>query len=436
MKILSPLLTEFDPAISSEGSVDPLGLYNIADSLAVMLVPGVRERQRHPRYLTAMAVSASVCSEFDEERLASDGVSEPWQVFEWYMVEGLVRTCRNDELGGLPGIDKAATAISDGVSLSAKRYLKTPKVFGFHGVYRLLANTLGILDTQGLGETGCLLLNAWMDEQGLRGFHGGSGSFGSKRKKELVSAVRDGLEKGATARSGSWNGWRFFKDHLLPSVTPPQEASVIKQALLGADSEHRRQVLEFLVSAEGQKVWTETGSERAFHEALTTRASSRLKELLGAILIYERFARLMQEAFNDCLALMTGKRGKVSPKELASSPFVERASKEVPSIYEEASRRLEPPGISSRFEESFSEFALKMSSVDWVRALLNHHVEIQKQKPPGGKAPWFEKFDDGAVIVRAGYRRDEGGRDDDDYVHFYRTRSLWTFANDLRMLSR
>jgi hypothetical protein len=49
-----------------------------------------RERQVHPRYLTAIAVSEAACSDFGEDEIAGDGVSEPWNVFEWYMAEGLV----------------------------------------------------------------------------------------------------------------------------------------------------------------------------------------------------------------------------------------------------------------------------------------------------------------------------------------------------------
>src|SRR5262249_39141819 len=135
--MFTPLLSEADPRVSAEGSIDPLGTYAIADAAAVRLIPGVRERQQHPRFLTCVAVSLSLCSEFSEEDIAADGISEPWQVFEWYFVEGIVRTTKERaRLRGLPGQDKAAAAINDGVSLSAKRYLKTPTVFGFHGIYR------------------------------------------------------------------------------------------------------------------------------------------------------------------------------------------------------------------------------------------------------------------------------------------------------------
>lgn len=169
---LAPLLTEKYPVESGEGGIDPLGTEPLADALAVRLAPGVRERQRHARFLTAMAVSLEVCRDFDEETLAADAVSEPWTVFEWYLVEGLVRATESGQRVGLPGSQKAARAIDDRVPLSAKRYLKAPAIFGFQGVYRLLARTLGIQEGERLGEIGFELLNIWAKEQGLEGFFG------------------------------------------------------------------------------------------------------------------------------------------------------------------------------------------------------------------------------------------------------------------------
>ena len=55
-----PFLTTYDPPGSSEGTLDPLGLYQIADQLGVMLVPAVRERMQRIRFLTAMAVGSIV----------------------------------------------------------------------------------------------------------------------------------------------------------------------------------------------------------------------------------------------------------------------------------------------------------------------------------------------------------------------------------------
>lgn len=75
--MLMPMLSEADPRVSAEGSIDPLGAYAIADALAVRMIPGVRERQQHARFLTSIAVSLSLCSEFDEELVAADDISEP-----------------------------------------------------------------------------------------------------------------------------------------------------------------------------------------------------------------------------------------------------------------------------------------------------------------------------------------------------------------------
>lgn len=142
-----PLLTSSDPGYSREGGLDPLGLYAVADSLAIRLVPGVRERMRDPRYLTAIAVGHVVCDGFEPDALAADGKSEPWQVYEWYVVEGLVRYHKDHEaVRGLPGVAKARDALAKGVSLSFSTYLKTAYVFGFHGIYRGLGQSLKLFD--------------------------------------------------------------------------------------------------------------------------------------------------------------------------------------------------------------------------------------------------------------------------------------------------
>ena len=171
---LTPLLTEKDEGESSEGSLDPLGTEPLADKLANQLAPGVRERQQHPRFLTATAVSLSLCADLGEDAVGRDGVTEPWLVFEWYVVQGLVmmeKTAKID-LRGVPGTRKAREALDAGVPLSPKRYIKAPATFGFHGVYRGLAETLDIERDGQLGEQGDALLRLWSKAQGLAGFVG------------------------------------------------------------------------------------------------------------------------------------------------------------------------------------------------------------------------------------------------------------------------
>jgi hypothetical protein len=433
--MLAPLLSEKDDAESAEGGIDPLGLYTIADALGVRLVPGVRERQSHPRFLTCMAVSLTVCSHFEEETIAKDGVSEPWLVFEWYLVEGLVRTSESAETVGVPGSLKARKAIEDRVPLSAKRYLKTPSVFGFHGIYRLLTRTLGVESSGRLGETGFELLSIWAKEQGLEGFVGTVQGPGQAMKRQLVDAVADGLENAATTRSGSWAGWSFFREHLGIYDARRKERRQIASMLLNDTGGFRRDVIEFLVSQKGREIWDGTGSERRFHEVLRRDAREELQGLLGAIASYEVFARLCQDAFDDVLREMTRQGGKkTSPSQIGRLSSVELASRRVPEIFGEVLEKLEPFGEAARFRDTFGSLADHGDATSWAERLAEHHRKTQRLKPPDGKNPWFERFDDGSYMIRPLYRRDEGGRHDDSYVHAYRTGSLWSFAQDLKLV--
>jgi len=84
-----------------------------------------------------------------------------------------------------------------------------------------------------------------------------------------------------------------------------------------------------------------------------------------------------------------------------------------------------------RFQDVFARFGERMPPRQCAESLLDYHVRIQRGKPPNGKAPWFERFDDGSYMIRPMYRRDEPSAQDGEYVYPYRTRSLWSFAMDL-----
>ncbi|MDP1559974.1 MAG: hypothetical protein Q8M16_01085 [Pirellulaceae bacterium] len=440
--MLMPMLSEADPKVSAEGSIDPLGMYSIADSLAVRLIPGVRERQTHPRFLTSIAVSLSLCSEFDEDAVAADGVSEPWQVFEWYLVEGLVRSTEDRKsLSGLPGQEKASRAKHDGVPLSEKRYLKSPTVFGFHGVYRALARDLEVERAARLGEVGHKLLTTWEQEQGLTGFAGTAEGEGKHIRKQLLDAVRDGLHAGAVDRKPGWPGWKFFSDHLGIYEAGDREAKVIADALLNPGSGFRSEVLRSLVSSDGQDLWTveaeqRSFSERRFHELVRVSAGHALQELLDAISAYEQFSRLMLDAFEDCLFHMSPYQNRIKPEELGSLKGVTRAAKRIPVIFADVAEKLSAFGEAIRFQDAFHSLAERMPATQWVERLLDHHCRVQHDKPPEGKAPWFDRFDDGSCMIRTGYEREGGARHDDAFVHAYRTKSLWSFARDLRLVKQ
>lgn len=443
--LLLPSLSQADPRESLEGSIDPLGTYAIADRMAVRLVPGIRERQRHPRFLTIIAVSLSLCSEFEDGAVASDDVSEPWQVFEWLVVEGLVRATPasdGDSLRGLPGRDKAASAKKDGLHLSATRYLKTPSVFGFHGIYRALARSLDIELAGRLSEGGSELLAVWQKEQGLEGFTGSSNGPGAAIRRLLLDGIRDALEQGAVTKRDKWPGFEFFRDHLGIYDADVEESACLQGMLLSQEGEaqFRHETLQALLSEQGKQLWNaqvndETFSERVFHQYLHSTASPELKTLLEAINAYETFSRFVQDAFDDMLRYMAQHQLRIKPQELAVLKGVGLACEQVPQIFRTVSEKLAAVGEARAFEDSFQNLADEVSPLDWSRRLLDHHCRIQRSKPPQGRAPWIDRFDDGTSMIRTNYLRNYEPLFNDQYVNAYRTNSLWSFAQDLRWLA-
>lgn len=435
--IVLPTLTEYDPVTHSEGALDPLGLYAIADSLATKLVPGVRQRMSHPRFLTAMAAGAFVTRDFEDDEVATDGQSEPWMVYEWYVVEGLVRSKGGDpDLRELPGIRKAQEAMRDGVRLSAARYLKTATVFGFHGIYRPFAYDLDIVRDGIPGENGYDLISVWEKDQGLPGFITGESGAGANLRWRLYDAVKDGLAKACVARGPQWSAWSEIGEHFFPNRIPTKESRVLARALSGGASLSRRQVIDFLSSEDGQTVWLTTTSEREFHRALVKQADADVVAHLKAIMAYEQFARLLQDAFDDCLYTLTHLGGKVKPAVLAQEKGVKLAHKGIQNLFYEVGDKLSPFGETVRFEQSFSALLEPAKPEDWVIALFQRHKEVQRNKPPKGKNPWLEQFDDGSAVIRPRYRRDEPGRHDDSYVHMYRTAPLQSFLQDLKVVKK
>jgi hypothetical protein len=434
--MLIPVLSEYDPIELSEGSLDPLALYPIADRLAVKLVPGIRERQLHPLFLTAIAAGAHLCAAYDDDHVANDGQSPPWQVFEWYVVEGIVRAAKNG-ITGLPGRLKASDAIRAGAHLSAARYLKTPNVFGFNGVYRLLARTLGIIDDNNrLGANGYELLVVWQEEEDMAGFVENTSGPGASFREKLRSAVADGLKNGRTSRSWGWDCWRTIYDHLRHDRNAPLESKLVSQWIMGEQGSLVGELYRKLLSPYGTQLWSDSRDEAVFHRHVISRCSYGLKELLDATVKYERFSRLLMNAFDALLRDLSASGSKSSFTSIADSSEVMKACRSIPDMYEDVERALDPHGSSADFHRYFAQFSVRQNPADWLNTLSQHHERIQKNKPPNGKMPWIDRFDADSVMVRVGYanRDDSNIRAETEYVHFYRTNSLWSFAQDLGLL--
>src|SRR5215204_169995 len=156
-----PFLTSYDPPGTSEGSLDPLGLYQIADQLAVQLVPAIRERMQRVRFLTAMAVGTIVNEGLEDDPQNKD--ASPYLVWEWLITEAFVRS-QIDETStrGAPGTLVAKRAVDQRGYLDARSYLKNPRIFGFNGIYKRLALQLKIVNIHlGPGPKAEELIDAW-----------------------------------------------------------------------------------------------------------------------------------------------------------------------------------------------------------------------------------------------------------------------------------
>lgn len=431
-----PFLSKFDPPQQSEGSLDPLGLYSIADALGVKLAPGIRERQTTPRFLTLALVGMVACAEASASSADSKGLPA-WLVYEWLIVESLVRQLRGTpDIQGIPGREKVLATIDANDVVCARNYLKTPSVFGFHGIYRVLGVKTGIFDADGHPlDSGYRILSAWQAEQGLVGFLDGDGP-GRNSRRYLEKAVRKGLNVGHGTDLGS-EARRLIAEHLHPRAPGPKESDALWAALTHNDAMRGEYALK-LISTDGQEAWQKAlGSEADYHAWLIEHVSPSLTQLLTTIRSYERLARLLTDAFDEIRWTMTEERQPVSVEKLGLGPAVSHASKEFLTAYDDAVVQLGEidPGLRMRAERSFVRLGEASSPKSFAAKLLEHHISIQKAKPPNGKRAWFDLFGDERVAIRPAYTVSGFVPAPEAYVHTYRCQPLTSFARQLGRIS-
>ncbi len=455
--MLAPFLTQLDEEATTEGPIDPLGLAAIADELAGRLIPNQRLQPISVRFLTAMAVGAEVCRDLytNEDTVAADGVTPPWLVFEWHVLEGLVRSEGRvdalmdvEQLRGIPGIGKTRQAIAEQIPLSKDKYLVSPGIMGFHGVLKSLAKELEIVDLDNFpgmpGAGGERLLEAWVADgaEALAGFTEPGDGEGRRIRTRWRDAVKDAMQRGQVQRRAGWAGWMEIGQYLAPGhVMGEEECTVLLELLRNSpNGGFRRHVFDFICSPQWRKCAMfegQTGEfERNVHQTMRAAAGRELALLLDAIMIYERWARLLHDAFEACLNRMTERRGKVQPSQFVSLDEVRSAGNEVRSLYMNVADHLAAvePSVASRFADLFAYLATDGDTADWHHRLLEHHRQVQQRKPPEGKNPWFDTFDDGGVALRPAYRRPDPVEPGRGYVHGYRTKALAWFARDLGVM--
>lgn len=434
---LLPFQTAFDPPQQAEGSLDPLGLYSIADALGVRLAPGVRERQKKPRYLTLALAGFAVCQGVMQE-IGRQNNLPAWLVYEWLVVQSLVKQLAGTPaLQGIPGRDKVFEALRRGEMVCASNYLKTPSVFGFHGIYRVFGVKAGLFDTDGNPlELGKRVLYAWQQDQQMAGFVDAKGP-GRAMRRAIEKAVRGGLQSGRLAAPGNeLSGW--IARHLNPHSPGPNERTVLWSALTQSDP-LRGEYAALLTAAEGQVDWQGAeGSEATYHKRLMRRASLPMQQMLRTIRDFERLARLMVDAFDEMRWNLTREGQPADSNWLAKGTCIQRASRELAPALRDALQVLGEvdPSARVRAESTLSWVGETGNAAQFATHLLSHHERVQRGKPPNGKRSWFDTYSDGCVAIRKEYEKEQLSPSKDEYVHSYRTRPIWSFAIDLGQVRR
>lgn len=428
-----PFLTAPDPDVMQEGSLDPLGMGRLADSLANEIAPEVTARMSRIRFLTAMAVGARAVEQ-PAEWMAEDG-TPAFLAFEWLVVEAFARTPAVGDVVGVPGIQKARRAVQGRRHVgSGDRYLAAPKVFGFHGVYKRITIDLGVVDDRlellpGRGEQ---LVDAWRADQGAR--------RDVRLARDLIRIkheVAQALAHGEIRLGPTSSYWQELARWFAPGTAGPTESRLIWDWLvapvqngaagLGTDLGRRLRAEAVLLLRD--EVAT-SDDERALLLRLLARTASReLRQRLEAIESFEALARRLDDAFRLLRVRSSERLPSARPvAELATHGEFRAIAAELPALSAEASRRLNELDLGAQLEDALGIFRDARAPAQLVQALLDHHQTVQDRKV---KRPWFERLDEG-VVARGPGRSFEPYSPRATYVHPYRLLSLRSFCRDLR----
>jgi hypothetical protein len=392
------------------------------------LVPAVRERMQRVRFLTVMAIGAQVTEGLDGD--PDQPEAQPFLVWEWLVVEAIIRKLvENPGVWGVPGTLVTRRALADYGYLDHRSYLKTPRIFGFHGVYKRLAIHLRLVDVRlGPRLESERLADAWARDAG----YGGLTACRPLLAKWRRAVERSLAHKPAQTRPG-WIGddWAEFAEAVAPYGAGRREKRTLRESLHAADD---RALGALPVIWRLQSEFTdEYFAEEPLHERLAEEAPS-YAALLHAIRAYELFCRSIHDGF-DLLR--------------AEAAAVDATGFEITSIgrdgdfatsldrldgrYEDARHRLAEVDnqIANLFDERFGAFAEPMSPDQCALVLCEHHEKIQKHKSADGKRPWFDRLGPDRIYMRHRYREPRRPIAPDRFVHEYRGWPTRRFYRDL-----
>jgi hypothetical protein len=438
LSVVLPELTEADPEVAGEGSLDPMGLGIVTERLGDQLLPGITNRMRRPRLLTAMAVGALAGEGLDETVPPLDGRSTPSICMEWLMLEAYVRRRHllpPDGLAGVPGSAKVEAVVRKNQHLTVGNYLKTANVFGFTGVLMPLARSTGVLDaSRRSAHRTEELVGLWEKEQGLDGFvDNHAGSDGGNLRRAIRDHIRRSLQVGhSVAIAGSPLLGQLTKA-LGPRQAGPRERKWIECALRDPSDEIRAEIAKLTVETRPSEEGAVTDLELL--HLIRPKASPQVVLRLDAVVAYEAVTTRLQAGF-DIWRCESTQRGTspLGTAEAASKPGMRLIAKTLRPAIEKARVAFDQLGgsIVTELESVVESFDGVTAATELAENIIIRHELVQARKPPRGKRPWFER-DGGGLVVRPLYRLSEPPAD--TYDHFGRLYRLSTFAgllSDLR----
>lgn len=424
-----PFLTSYDPAGTSEGYLDPLGLVQIGEQLANVLVPAVRERMLRVRFLTASAIGALVTEGLDDAPAHRD--ASPYLVWEWLLVESLVRTPDVD-VWGTPGTLVARRALQQHGYLDARSYLKTPRIFGFFGVYKRLALHLGLLDVHlGPGPNAQALAEAW-----ARGLNPAGPESARSLMARWRTAVKRSLGEDPPRTRPGWSAeqWAELANAFLPDGMRAQEKRLLRE-MLQRDGDRQLGALRSIWQLQSE-FDDDSYREEPLHDRLEQLVPP-YAALLIAIRSYETFARRLQDAFDILRA-----EASRSPGQGFAITSIGRDSEfksTVKSLHEQFAATHRALGevnvvamsLQNLFGERFAAFGEPLDAGDFGLALCLHHEAIQRAKSLEGKRPWFDRAGGDRIFIRPAYRLARRGCEPHQYTNPYRGWPIRRFYRDL-----
>lgn len=417
-----PTLSKWDPGVTGEGSLDPLGMGSIADRIADHLAPGVRARMSDPHFVARIAISAVVCQEFSELR-STDGTTRADIAFEWNVLESLVRHQR-DELRAFPGRDKTSRALAASDRLSPAAYLRGPRVFGFTGVYRPYCVDSGVLDASGApGATARALVEGWENDWDLGGFlNCDLSTEGGQLRHWMAGSVAESLRAGESRVEKTTTKAKEFAEFMLRAGEGYNVRRLLREQLVETNHVLRREIVELIDQLPAAAVGA---SDKLVADAIRPWAGEELTRVLEAVSRFESVAVLMDNCFRSALSTFR----LITPTAIAEDELLIEGARSIRGYADEAITAVAAiDSIGMELSERVSELVAPVREatgpVQFFNGLAERHLAVQQAK---GKSPWITDLGEGWV-PRQLYREQSGPRDSGAWMHPYRLATLYSFV--------